>query len=103
MRKLIFAGLTAFATTAAILAPAQAASLTVTSGGTVYSDSDGSDVYIRHHHNDRYRSDRYTDDDDLYPGGNYHRYHSRHHRCHTEIVTHWRHHHRVIEKVRVCG
>lgn len=23
--------------------------------------------------------------------------------CHTQLVTHWRHHHKVVEKVRVCN
>ncbi|QPC91036.1 hypothetical protein [Mesorhizobium sp. INR15] len=23
--------------------------------------------------------------------------------CRTKIVTHWRHHHKVVEKVRVCN
>nr|WP_296746576.1 hypothetical protein [Mesorhizobium sp.] len=27
--------------------------------------------------------------------------HHRHH-CETRLVTHWRHHHKVIEKVKVC-
>ncbi|MBZ9740082.1 MULTISPECIES: hypothetical protein [unclassified Mesorhizobium] len=27
--------------------------------------------------------------------------HAKH--CRTKVVTHWRHHHRVIEKVRVCN
>jgi len=28
--------------------------------------------------------------------------HMRKH-CHTRLVTHWRHHHKVVEKVRVCN
>lgn len=24
------------------------------------------------------------------------------HHCATKLVTHWRHHHKVVEKVRVC-
>jgi Spy/CpxP family protein refolding chaperone len=27
--------------------------------------------------------------------------HGRHH-CVTKLVTHWRHHHKVVEKVKVC-
>jgi len=27
--------------------------------------------------------------------------HVRHH-CRTELVTHWRHHRKVVEKVRIC-
>ncbi|CCV16067.1 conserved hypothetical protein [Mesorhizobium sp. STM 4661] len=23
--------------------------------------------------------------------------------CRTKVVTHWRHHHKVVEKVKVCG
>ncbi|UCI29885.1 MULTISPECIES: hypothetical protein [unclassified Mesorhizobium] len=25
------------------------------------------------------------------------------HHCRTRVVTHWRHHHKVVEKVRVCN
>ncbi|MBZ9670525.1 hypothetical protein LB536_12380 [Mesorhizobium sp. ES1-3] len=28
--------------------------------------------------------------------------HGRHH-CRTKVVTHWQHHHRVVERVRVCN
>lgn len=26
-----------------------------------------------------------------------------HKHCHTRLVTHWHHHHKVVEKVRVCN
>ncbi|MET2830442.1 hypothetical protein [Mesorhizobium shangrilense] len=28
--------------------------------------------------------------------------HMRKH-CHTKMITHWRHHHKVVEQVRVCN
>ena len=111
MKKLILASIMALAATAAVIAPTQAASLTIQSDdNSQYSPDDQSDdgqVIVRRHR-DRYNDDNQYGDDQNgvqfgdYQGGEYRRHH-RHHRCHIELVKHWRHHHRVIEEVRVCG
>ncbi len=36
-------------------------------------------------------------------GNNMHRDHMHKKHCRTKLVTHWRHHHRVVEKVTVCN
>ena len=138
MKKLILASIMALAATAAVIAPTQAASLTIQSDdNSQYSPDDQSDdgqVIVRRHR-DRYNDDNQYGDDQYgvqfgdYQGGEYRRHHRRdyddqnggvqlqfgdydggeyrrhhrHHRCHIELVKHWRHHHRVIEEVRVCG
>lgn len=111
MKKLILASLLALAATAAITAPTQAASVTIQSDdGDRYLPDDDSDsgIVVRRHHRDRYYDDQYDGDRNVqYDNGEYrygeYRRHHRHHRCHIELVKHWRHHHRVIEEVRVCG
>ncbi|TPK58761.1 hypothetical protein FJ546_22565 [Mesorhizobium sp. B2-4-19] len=106
MKNLILASLLALAATASVIAPTQAASVTIQSDdGNQYSpdDSDNGGIVIRRHHDRRY-DNQYEDDQSVqYDNyGQYRRYH-RHHRCHVETVVHWRHHHRVVEDVRVCG
>ncbi|MBZ9794882.1 hypothetical protein [Mesorhizobium sp. ES1-4] len=96
MRKLILASLLAMAATASVIAPTQAASVTIQS-----DTGNDSGIVIRRHHEHRY-DNQYDGNRHVQYDGEYRRHH-RHHRCHTETVVHWRHHHRVIEDVRVCG
>ncbi|AZO53692.1 MULTISPECIES: hypothetical protein [unclassified Mesorhizobium] len=109
MKKLLLASVIAVASAVAVIAPANAASITLGIGNG-YDDE-----YYVPRHRDYYR-DYYRDysDDGPYYGRYHHRYSMYeggyrpryygmyHHRCHTELVKHWRHHHRVIERVRVC-
>ncbi|WP_027144305.1 hypothetical protein [Mesorhizobium sp. WSM3626] len=106
MKKVILATLLAFAATASVIAPTQAASLTIQSDDdNQYSSDDDSGIVVRRHHERRY-DNQYDGDQNAqyndYDNGGY-RWHRRHHRCHTETIVHWRHHHRVFEDVRVCG
>jgi len=100
MKNLILASMIAFAGTAAFSVPTQAASLTIQTDDNQYSPNNG-DIYVRphrHYDNMQYNDNQYSDTQ--YNDG-----HHRHwqHRCHTELVRHWRHHHRVTEEVKVCG
>ncbi|MBZ9893860.1 hypothetical protein LB545_05845 [Mesorhizobium sp. BR1-1-6] len=109
MRSFFLASMMALAASASVIAPTQAASVTIQSGDEPqYSpddDYDNGEVVVRRHYDrQRYIDNRYNDDEDSdvrYSDREYRRYH-RHHRCHIELVKHWRHHHRVIEEVRVC-
>ncbi|TPL86312.1 hypothetical protein FJ941_06525 [Mesorhizobium sp. B2-3-13] len=106
MKKVILASLLAFAATASVIAPTQAASLTIQSDDdNRYSSDDDSGIVVRRHHvrryDNEYDGDRNAQYEDYDNGG--YRWHRRHHRCHTETIVHWRHHHRVFEDVRVCG
>jgi len=114
MKKLIFALMLGFTATSPLSALAQ------------------DDVIVRkhdRHHHDRQKLDELgigssDDDDDRDDGerrhGRHHRgdddrgddrdddhrhHHHRHHRrdCETQFVVHWRHHHRVVEEITVCG
>ncbi|PBB22262.1 MULTISPECIES: hypothetical protein [unclassified Mesorhizobium] len=109
MKKLLLASVIAIASAVSVIAPANAASITLGIGNG-YDD----DYYVpryRYHHRD-YNDDgyygRYSMYDDegyrpRYYGMYHHRYYGMYHRrCHTEVIRHWRHHHRVIETVRVC-
>lgn len=102
MKSLLIASMIAFGGTAAFIAPSQAASLIIQSDdGDQYSSDDGEIQIHRHHDRQRiYDDDDYSDNQSN--DGQWRRHH-RHHRCHIELVKHWRHHHRVIEEVRVCG
>ncbi|WFP61616.1 MULTISPECIES: hypothetical protein [unclassified Mesorhizobium] len=100
MKKLLLASMIAIASAFAI-APASAASVEFGIGvGPGYDYGDYYDGYYPH----RYYRTVY--DDDYYaPSDRYvARYHHRYYRdnCRVEYVRHWRHHHRVIERVRVC-
>lgn len=64
MKKVLLASALTLATVAAAIAPTEAATVVVDTGGRDH-------VHVRHH-------------------------------CKTSWVTHWRHHHKVVEKVRVC-
>ena len=98
MKKLLLASMIAIASAFAI-APASAASVQLGIGvGPGYDDGYYTDYGGYYPH--RYYRHVYNDD---YDNGDYVvRYHHRHH-CRTELVSHWRHHHRVVEEVRVCG
>ncbi len=95
MRKLLLASMIAVASMVAI-APAGAASVTIGVG----DDSSYNDNYYRHHR--RSHDDRYDRRDREYRHDRGHHWGQRRH-CRTEWVTRWRHHHRVVEKVRVCS
>ena len=102
MKTLIIASMIAFAGTAALIAPTQATSLIIQSDDGDQYSSDNDQIRIRRHHDRQeiYDDDEYSDNQGY--DGQWRRHH-RHHRCHIELVKHWRHHHRVIEQVRVCG
>jgi hypothetical protein len=102
MKTLIIASMIAFAGTAGLIAPTQAASLIIQSDDGDQYSPDNDQIQIRRHHQryKDYNDDEYSDNQDNY--GQWRRHH-RHHRCHIELVKHWRHHHRVVEEVRVCG
>ncbi|MBZ9672415.1 hypothetical protein [Mesorhizobium sp. ES1-3] len=104
MKKLLLASVIAMISAVSVIAPANAASITLGIGNGYDGDyyvprnrdyygaySDYGPYYGRHH----YR---------MYDNGYRPRYFGMHsHRCRIEVVRHWRHHHRVIERVRVCG
>ena len=99
MRKLLLASIIAISAAAAMIAPANAGGRIVIGIGNGYDDNYYNDGY-RDYYGDRY-APRYQYD--AYDNGfRYHRYHRHHHRCHIELVKHWRHHHRIVEEVRVC-
>lgn len=86
MKNVILSALVAVSVLSpAIVAPAQAASLIIT---TDNGDGMGGHYWRRHHWRDDYRRD-------------YWRRHHDHH-CFIKVRKYWRHHHRVIEKVRIC-
>ncbi|MER8407627.1 MULTISPECIES: hypothetical protein [unclassified Mesorhizobium] len=99
MKKLLLASVIAIASAASVIGPANAGGSVTIGIGNGYDD----DYYYRHHrysdYDDeyvpRYRYDVY--DEDYRPRYRYH-----HRRCHTEVIRHWRHHHRIIERIRVC-
>lgn len=105
--KLLLGAAVAAVTTFISLAPTYAQSVIIQSDtGGGYADqysSDNGDQYRRHHrhhyqdsYNDQYNDSQYND-------GHYRRHHHRHHGCRIFVTTHWRHHHRVVERTRVCG
>jgi len=100
MRKLLLASVIAIASAAAMIAPAAARShVFIGIGG--YDNSYGNDYYDGY---GDYGGGRYVYSPyDPYDDGYRPRYFHRHHRCHIEVINHWRHHHRIVEEVRVCG
>ncbi len=102
MKKLLLASMIAIASAAAMIVPANAG-VTIGIGTGGYDDGYYGDDYYRNDYGPYYphRYYRHVYNDDEYGGGGYMMRH-RHH-CRTEWVTHWRHHHRVVERVRVCG
>ncbi|TJW33017.1 MAG: hypothetical protein E5W83_36160, partial [Mesorhizobium sp.] len=97
MKKLLLASVIAIASAASMIPPANAG---VSIGiGTGYDD----DYYVPRYRtydtdddDSYYRRDVYDEED--YRPRYYHRYNRR---CHVEYVKHWRHHHRIVEKIRV--
>ncbi|AZO47896.1 MAG: hypothetical protein EOS58_18200 [Mesorhizobium sp.] len=100
MKKLLLASVIAIASAAAMISPASADSLRLGIGiGPAYDD----DYYgaYRPYYGDPYYRPHYRYN--VYDDGYRPRYYMRHHRhCWTEYRKHWRHHHRVIEKIRIC-
>ena len=102
MKKLLLASMIAIASAFAI-APASADSVQfgIGIGGPSYDDRYYGDDYGTYRH--RYYRPVY--DDDYYDRDRYvGRYHHRRYRddCRVRIVKHWRHHHRVVERVVIC-
>lgn len=95
MKTLLIASLMAVASATAMIAPANAASIVLSPDGAYVDQNNGDNYYPRRHRD-------YYDENAQYEGDNGYRRHHRHH-CHMETVVHWRHHHRVVEDVRVCG
>jgi len=104
MRKLLLASIIAISAAAAMIAPANAGGRVVIGIGNGYYDDYYNDGY-RDYYGDRYAPRpyyQYDAYDNSYRYHRYHRYHRHHRRCHIELVKHWRHHHRIVEEIRVC-
>ncbi|UDL89160.1 hypothetical protein LGH82_29490 [Mesorhizobium sp. PAMC28654] len=95
MKTLLIASLIAVTSATAFIAPASAASLIINPDGAYVDQNNGDNYYPRRHRD-------YYDENAQYQGDNGYRRHHRHN-CRIEQVVHWRHHHRVVEEVRVCG
>ncbi|WP_095200555.1 hypothetical protein [Mesorhizobium carmichaelinearum] len=101
MKKLLLASVIAIASAAAMIAPANARSHVFIGIGGGYNDYYGNDYYDGYgDYGGRYVYSPYDAYDDGYRPRYFHRHH---HRCHIEVINHWRHHHRIVEEVRVCG
>ncbi|MBZ9799289.1 hypothetical protein [Mesorhizobium sp. ES1-4] len=98
MKKLLLVSVIAIASAAAMIAPADARS-------HVFIGIGGYNDYYGNSYDNGYEDygGPYYGPYDAYDNGYRPRYYHRHHRCRTELVGHWRHHHRVVEEVRVCG
>jgi hypothetical protein len=114
MKKLLVAS--AIVVASAVIAPANAGRIVIGVGdgyddnygnghGDYYGDQspdyygDGSPDYYGDRPPDYYGNDYSTNDNGYRP-----RYYYRDHRhhCRTVLVEKWRHHHRVVERVRIC-
>ncbi len=106
--KFLLGAAIATAATLMSFAPAYAQSVIIQpDNGGGYADQYSSDNggEYRHHHRNHYQ-DSYNDGentDSQYNDGQYRRHHRHHHGCRIFVTTHWRHHHRVVERTRVCG
>ncbi|ESW99089.1 hypothetical protein X769_24635 [Mesorhizobium sp. LSJC268A00] len=100
MRKLLLASAIAITAAAAMIAPANAGGRVVIGIGNGYYDDDYNDSYGDYY--DRYAPRPYYQYDAYDNGFRYHRYHRHHRHCRIELVKHWRHHHRIVEEIRVC-
>ncbi|MES0134370.1 hypothetical protein NKJ88_05290 [Mesorhizobium sp. M0016] len=100
MRKLLLASAIAITSAAATIAPANAGGRVVIGIGNGYYDDDYNDSYGDHY--DRYAPRPYYQYNAYDNGFRYHRYHRHHRHCRIELVKHWRHHHRIVEEIRVC-
>ncbi|WP_245275943.1 hypothetical protein [Mesorhizobium sp. LSJC255A00] len=85
---------------AAMIAPANAGGRVVIGIGNGYYDDEYNDSYGDYY--DRYAPRPYYQYDAYDNGFRYHRYHRHHRHCRIELVKHWRHHHRIVEEIRVC-
>ncbi|RUW63379.1 hypothetical protein [Mesorhizobium sp. M7A.F.Ca.US.008.03.1.1] len=107
MKKLLLVSVIAIASAAAMIAPADARSRITIGIGGYTDDYYGDDYYDGYDYGDRYvYRDRYVHRPyyqyDVYDNDYRPRYfHNRHH-CRIKLIKHWRHHHRIIEKIRVC-
>ena len=101
MRKLLLASIIAISAAAAMIVPANAGGRVVIGIGNAYDDDYYSDGY-RDYYGERYAPRPFYQYDAYDNGFRYHRYHRHHRRCHIELVKHWRHHHRIVEEIRVC-
>ncbi|TPK88877.1 hypothetical protein FJ934_25715 [Mesorhizobium sp. B2-4-12] len=102
MKKLLLVSVIAIASAAAMIAPASARSHVFIGIGGGYNDYYGNDYYNGYgDYGGRYYGPYHAYD--AYDDGYRPRYYHRYHRCRVELVNHWRHHHRVVEEVRVCG
>ncbi len=111
MRKLVLASVIALASAAAMVSPADAHVYMGVGSyfgfgpfGDFYDDSPVP-VYGPYFGAPRYDygGPYYDEYDSSVVIGYPQTYYSHHHRhCRLEHVTHWRHHHRVVERVRVC-
>lgn len=100
MKKLLLVSVIAIASAAAMIAPADARSRIIIGLGGYADDYYGNDYYNGGYGDPYYRPYYQYD---AYDNGYRPRYFHRHHRCHIELVKHWRHHHRIVEEIRVCG
>jgi hypothetical protein len=98
MKKLLFASVIAAASAVASIAPVNAASIEFNLGDGYNGDDYGGPNYYRHRYADDYYRNYGMYDDSYRP--RYQRHYRQH--CWTEQEVHWRHHHRVVEDVRVC-
>lgn len=101
MRKLLLASIIAISAAAAMIAPANAGGRVVIGIGNGYYDDYYNDDY-GDYYRDRYFARPYYQYDAYDNGYRYHRYHRHHRHCRIELVKHWRHHHRIVEEIRVC-
>lgn len=97
MKTLILASMLAFGATSAVVAPVQAAKIIIQNDNG--DDGDNGNGGHKHRHQQNDDEDNFSNNDGN--GGGHHRHHR--HNCHTELVKHWRHHHKVVEEVTVCG
>ncbi|WP_439331021.1 hypothetical protein [Mesorhizobium carmichaelinearum] len=105
IRKLVLSSVIAVTCAAAAVYPANAGGVII-GFGSGYGDDYG-DNYDYYGDSDRYPDyygQGYSQYDDMYDNGYRPRYYHRHHRphCRVVLIKHWRHHHRVIERVRIC-
>jgi len=99
MKKLLLVSVIAIASAAAMIAPANARSHVFIGIGGGYNDYYGGNDYYDGNYGGRYVYGPYDAYDDSYRPRYFHRHH---HRCHIEVINHWRHHHRIVEEIRVC-
>jgi hypothetical protein len=100
MKKLLLASIVAIVAASAMVLPASAGGRVVIGIGNGYYDDYYNGGYRDYY--DRYAPRPFYQYDTYDNGFRYHPHHRHHRRCHIELVKHWRHHHRVVEEIRVC-